>query len=108
MALGRMTTRRWAAVVLLAGTLAGMVDHLRRVIDRRMEYQSRARMHRFMSIRYDDVYDLDQWSSPEALRFREYQHRMLRYHAQLTRKYELAASRPWLSVEPDPPPPAPE
>ena len=27
------------------------------------------------------------------------------YHAQLRRKYERAAARPWLPIEPDPPPP---
>jgi hypothetical protein len=30
------------------------------------------------------------------------------WHARLAKKYQLAASRPWLPVEPDPPPPDPE
>ncbi len=30
---------------------------------------------------------------------------MADYHEQMRRKYRLAASRPWLSVDPDPPPP---
>ncbi len=30
---------------------------------------------------------------------------MADYHEQMRRKYQLAASRPWLSVDPDPPPP---
>ena len=29
------------------------------------------------------------------------------YHASLRRKYEIAASRPWVSVPPDAPPPIP-
>jgi hypothetical protein len=31
--------------------------------------------------------------------------RRLDYHARMAKKYRLAASRPWLPLEPDPPPP---
>jgi hypothetical protein len=37
----------------------------------------------------------------------EYLARRADFHARLRQKYERAASRPWLAVEPDPPPPAP-
>jgi hypothetical protein len=35
-------------------------------------------------------------------------HRTADYHAALKHKYEQAASRPWVPVAPDPPPPEPE
>jgi hypothetical protein len=31
--------------------------------------------------------------------------KLIVYHAQLSKKYERAASHPWASVDPDPPPP---
>ena len=40
-----------------------------------------------------------------ARRQAEFHQRRATYHAALTRKYEAAADRPWLSVPPDPPQP---
>jgi hypothetical protein len=34
--------------------------------------------------------------------------RTAEYHAALGRKYEIAASRPWIPIAPDPPPPEPD
>ena len=43
------------------------------------------------------------WRSIEAIIDRE--RRLITYHETLKRKYQLASSRPWLPVEPDPPEP---
>jgi hypothetical protein len=42
--------------------------------------------------------------APPALGFRR-RAEMAAYHARMRRKWEHAAARPWLSVDPDPPPP---
>jgi hypothetical protein len=34
--------------------------------------------------------------------------RTAEYHAALRRRYEIAASRPWIPIAPDPPPPEPD
>jgi hypothetical protein len=60
------------------------------------EAQARARMLRVRSIAMALDY---------LLKRTEFHQRQAQYHAVLTAKYEAAASRPWLSVAPDPPPP---
>jgi hypothetical protein len=82
-----MTVRLLLVLVALAGlaTEAGLIGW------RAWSYSKRAADHarHLMSGRsfIDDSSELRGW------------------HDKMRRKYELATSRPWLSVEPDPPPP---
>jgi hypothetical protein len=82
----RMTVRFLIVVVALAAltTEAGMVGW------RAVTYRMRAGDH----VRYlrsgQSFYDSDE---------------LRHWHEQMRRKYELAASRPWLPVDSDPPPP---
>jgi hypothetical protein len=60
------------------------------------EAQTRARMLRVKRVEMELDY---------LLKNAEFHQRQARYHAVLRAKYEAAASRPWLSVAPDPPSP---
>jgi hypothetical protein len=109
----RMTTRRWmlavAAVAVVAGVLIATVRHRPRRTARihadaeryyshvarecrqiaRAETKLKADEARFLSKRID-WYD-----------------RKTSYHRELKLKYERAALRPWLPLQPDPPEPEP-
>jgi hypothetical protein len=82
----RMTVRLLLVLVALAGfaTEAGLIGW------RAWSYSKRAADHaRYLSGRF--------WISDSS--------ELRRWHDEMRRKYELASSRPWLPVEPDPPPP---
>jgi hypothetical protein len=99
MRLPRMTIRRWtpavAAVALLLG--AGRLAERRAYLLERAEVRaSRADDMINGALRLKDEYCVEGF--PE---------RLAAHYASLARKYERAAWRPWLSVEPDPPHPEP-
>jgi hypothetical protein len=89
-----MTTRRWMiAVAVVAVVLGGIVSPFR-VYRTRQRYQSLAINHALA----EKAWHLANESDPDVLK-------MIDYHARLKAKYERAAARPWLAVEPDPPVP---
>jgi 1-acyl-sn-glycerol-3-phosphate acyltransferase len=98
MRLPRMTTRRWMIAVVIGAVLFGA-----------MEISQRRKRFRFLSNSYHMAAEMSlievgppaPAGSPEA----EARRRLVTYYEQLGRKYERAASRPWLPVAPDPPAP---
>ncbi|MFI5454394.1 MAG: hypothetical protein ACHRXM_03000 [Isosphaerales bacterium] len=107
MRLLRMTTRDWMVIIAVLAILAGTVSGIWRIVRLRKAYQSLARKHWHANINYDEVDDPDPAINPEGHRIYEYHARMRRYHNQLREKYQLASTRPWLPVDPDPPQPVP-
>jgi hypothetical protein len=105
-----MTTRRWMAVVaalaLVLGAIAGMWRRARR-------FERLATSHALDAVTYADAAwdcvrfnlnrdgDVDSATRGMADRYWE----LYVYHGLLEEKYDRAASRPWLPVEPDPPEP---
>lgn len=86
----RMTTRRWMIVVAVLGVALACP---RWVESRRIAFQA-CRDHYLGRV-------LDVLLQPHDARNR----RLGSYYWDLFAKYERAASRPWLPVPPDPPPP---
>jgi hypothetical protein len=70
----------------------------------RTEYRRRSNEHRLIASRYD-ADDPDPMIDPERNRVREYHEKKRQYHGDLEEKYGRAASRPWITIAPDPPPP---
>jgi hypothetical protein len=121
MRLPEMTTRRWMVAAATVAVLLGASGILRRA----KRYQQVAELHAAEERWYRGLPDrpealaerLDATYSTIRLELSELQvsgtwdcaipliRKMTIYHAQLKKKYERAASHPWASVDPDPPPP---
>jgi hypothetical protein len=122
MRLPRMTTRRWMIAAAIVGLLMGGCIGGYRLKRWHEHFLDRARYHASMEMAH--------WKSEYAHRELGLQHfgfdpgskavravraKALRdiaffsitagYHAEMARKYEYAARRPWLPVELDPPEP---
>src|ERR1700730_3739247 len=69
------------------------------------EYEVLALKYWMANLAYDDVDGPDTVLTPEQIRWKAHRNAMRAHNAMLRRKYEYAASRPWLAVPPDPPPP---
>jgi hypothetical protein len=100
MQLPRMTTRRWMlAVALVAASLGGlgwaekMIQRRALCLRRATDYAVRKQTLCCRVSERPTAQELDENRIMSA------------YYDQLVRKYERAAARPWLSVEPDPPVP---
>jgi hypothetical protein len=107
MRLPRMTTRRWMFAVLAFSVLMCAARTWFHWKDRR----ERAAYHRQAVTAGLQYCNTCFRALPTDLDFLAmyYGHVEPRraWHARMAKKYELAASRPWLLVEPDPPPPGP-
>ena len=96
------TTRRWMIAVAVAAFVA-FARLLSTIIERGVQYYSAMRLHSaqarqaldkaLASLKRDDIESCNRFTRQAA------------YHDDLTQKYRLAISRPWLPVPPDPPPP---
>jgi hypothetical protein len=82
------------AVAGVALILGGIVVPIR-LHGMRQRYRSLATLH---ALQEETWHLAGDGSTPDVLE-------MIDYHAWLKAKYARAATRPWLSVEPDPPPP---
>jgi hypothetical protein len=119
MRLPRMTTRRWMIAVAAVGLLMGGCIggyRLKRWYDHFLDH---ARVHAFLEVASRRAEHAERelsekitgsGSGPKTqravcLRKILYFSRIASYHAAMARKYQHAADRPWLPVEPDPPPP---
>jgi hypothetical protein len=89
-----MTTRRWmVAVAMIAFAIESV-----KIGERWLSYRQRAVYHARLAETGMDLAP----SGDAALILSP---RDIAYHGELKVKYERAATRPWLPVEPDPPPP---
>jgi hypothetical protein len=101
MRLPRMTTRRWMLVVAVAAVTFGAIAIERRrvrfgeIADYHAGRVRRLRSRHNMIRRPDGSYVPRGVPSP----------RLVNFHTRMANKYRLAASRPRLPVEPDPPEP---
>lgn len=94
----RLTLRRMMlaiAMLALLFTVIGM--RMRRDVSRRAEYH-RQQMMEFWVGHSLALNTGDPYSTRWAAKRRE-------YHKAMWQKYQRAAARPWLSIDPDPPPP---
>jgi hypothetical protein len=94
-----MTTRRWTLVVVTVALLLGA----RRLAERRAFFLRRAEAE---ASRADDVIN-GRFCSLYDPCVEGFPGRLADHYLSLARKYERAASHPWLPVEPDPPLPEP-
>jgi hypothetical protein len=83
----QLTTRRLMAAVAIAGVVLGSGIKVERMWRLSWQY----RMSADVCAGMEDLYRSDP--------------RLARFYAQQKSRYERAAARPWLPVEPDPPPP---
>jgi hypothetical protein len=100
----RITIRDWQALVTLVALAFGDqgLRFRAQVCSEKAEfYAARARNPRDS---FCGNADLAETEDRRRLQGEEHQKRQ-EYYAMLMRKYRRAARRPWLSVEPDPPPP---
>jgi hypothetical protein len=121
MKLSRMTTRRWMATVAVVGLFLALVVGGWRLVKRRAYCLRQAESHTqserlYRSIAKAFVTNYENLStsvtvrgpSPHLVLVGEqiYSADVLAdYYADLTKKYHRVASRPWLPIEPEPPPP---
>jgi hypothetical protein len=102
MRLPGMTTRRWMVAVAVAAVLMVVVPEVIR--DLRLAHQYRERA--YTSGLWLRLFE-GQWvvfPNGDGLQCAPDQRRAA-FFAEMKRKYERAATRPWVAVEPEPPPP---
>jgi hypothetical protein len=111
MRLPRMTTRRWMITVAAVAFVSAGVS-----LPHRWHLHQQAKAHAAQGEFADEMArlcasqaDFLRASDPSTARrldtSADVYTRRVAYHAQLRERYERAAVYPWLSVEPDPPPP---
>jgi hypothetical protein len=114
-----MTTRRWMIVVAVVGVLTGGCIGGYRLKRRHDHFLDRARHHALLEVLQRRTEQAERELSERITGFgprAESQRAVCRrniayfshlasYQAAMARKYRHAADRPWLPVEPDPPPP---
>jgi hypothetical protein len=98
----RFTVRRMLVVVAVLGLGIAVPVRLARLATK---YRALARGYWMANLKYDDVDVSGGLLTPEQARWKAHRVAMRAYNARLSRKYERLASRPWLPVPADPPPP---
>jgi hypothetical protein len=100
----RMTTRRWIVTVVISAGLMGIGVEVKRELRCAHDYRRIAEVYGIaetlnhgQSVTFPNGTTMQGRGSAE----------LATYYMELRRKYERAASRPWLYVEPDPPEPWP-
>jgi hypothetical protein len=100
----RMTIRRWIVIVTISANLLGVAIEVNRERRRASHYRSithgysiAEKLNRGQMVTLPSGRIVQSAASPE----------LSGYYAEMQRKYERAASYPWLSLEPDPPIPEP-
>jgi hypothetical protein len=102
MRLPRMTTRRWIVTVVISASLMGIVAEVNRELRRAHEcrrlaycYGLAEKLNRGETVTFPGGMTAISAASPT----------LAAYYEEMKRKYERAAARPWLAVEPDRPVP---
>jgi hypothetical protein len=103
----RFTVRRMLITVAALSVLTWLLVMTNRFVTLRREYEARSRRYWMANLAYDDVHEDEPGvtPTPEHIRWKAHRRAMRAYNGRLRRKYENAAARPWLPVEPDPPEP---
>ena len=102
----QFTVRTMMAAVAVAGLVFAVAGAVREMRRRQVEYEVRALAHSLAAYPYKygawpesrvSLWPARPLPKPDA--------RKLAYHDTMSRKWSEAARYPWISVEPDPPPP---
>jgi hypothetical protein len=107
----RMTTRRWIFAVAIVAVSMGFVVEAKRELRLASQYGLRAQFHAREGRLHAGAFDGGRFRPPAGVSLEGFHAfsipgpEVAAYHAKMREKYERAASRPWASVEPDPPEP---
>ena len=100
----RMTTRRWIVTVVISAGLMGVAVEVKRELRCAHDYRRFAEWYGIA----ETLNNGQSVTLPSGVTMQgSASAKLATYYMELRRKYERAASRPWLSVEPDPPEPWP-
>jgi hypothetical protein len=105
MRLSRMTTRRWIVAVVISAALLGIFVEIDRELRHRSQYRAKARMHSLQEEVLKGTVFRGTGGAAEIYAYSTADPERATYHAEMRRKYEYAALRPWLAIEPDLPQP---
>jgi hypothetical protein len=105
MRLPRMTTRRWIATVVISAALLGLFVEINRERKLASQYRLEARMHSLLESASNGTVFHGTGAAAGTYAHGVANPELAAYHAAMRRKYENAAARPWITIEPDPPPP---
>jgi hypothetical protein len=101
MRLPRMTTRRWIATVVISAALLGLFVEINRELKLASQYQLEARMHSLLESASKGTVFRGTSGAAGVYAHGTVNPELAAYHAEMRRKYENAAARPWLAIEPD-------
>jgi hypothetical protein len=104
MRLPRMTTRRWIVIVLISASLLASFVGIGRFLRLASEFRLRARFH---ALQESVIAGGELFKGPGGMYAYQLPRRpdQVDYHSKMRQKYERAAARPWLPIEPDAPEP---
>ena len=103
MRLPRMTTRRWMVAVVATARNPAVALEVTRELRLASHYRLKAKVHASQESIVRTPVEI---TSPGGFTIPVMGSRELGdYHEEMRRKYEIAATRPWKPVEPDPPAP---
>jgi hypothetical protein len=105
MRLPRMTTRRWIATVVISAALLGLFVEINRELKLASHYRLEARLHSLQESASNGTVFHGIGAAAGTYAHGTANPELAAYHAEMRRKYENAAARPWLAIEPDPLPP---
>jgi hypothetical protein len=105
MELPRMTTRRWVVTVVISAALLSIFVEINRELKLASQYRLRASGHSLLESVYKGTIFRGTGRAAGTYAHGTANPELAAYHAEMRRKYENAAARPWLAIEPDPPSP---
>ena len=110
----RITIRSVMIIVAVAALALAAEATRRRMANLSAAYRLRALVHQNKAelaegnaIESESAYRRGQPPDPKYAKWSEGFQRLAEFHCAMMRKYERAASRPWLPIDPDPTPPQP-
>jgi hypothetical protein len=101
----QMTTRRWIAAVAISATLLGVIVEINRELKLASQYRLEAKMHGLLESASNGTVFRGTGAAAGMYAHGTANPELAVYHAEMRRKYENAAARPWIAIEPDPLPP---
>jgi hypothetical protein len=108
----KLTIRSAMVIVAVAALALAAEATRRRLADLSSAYRQRALVHQnradlagLNAVVSDAEYRRGQPPEPKYAEWSARFRRLAEFHEAMTRKYERAASRPWLPIDPDPAPP---
>ena len=94
-----------ALVLAVEATRRRMVDLSRAYMRRAMEHQDKADVASLSALECQEALERGRPPDPKYAKWSIGYRRLFEFHRTMRRKYLRAATRPWLPIAPDPPPP---